>query len=193
MLLLFQQYLLPFNNSTQFIIFSMRIFPGLLFGKDHAYGNPMTGSGHEDSVNKLTTADLKKYYDTWMKPNNSTLIVVGDTTLAELAPKLEKLFRNWKSGEVPKKNIATLERSAAQPGVYLIDRPGSIQSIIFAGEIAPPKNNPDEIAIETMNNILGGSFTSRINMNLREDKHWSYSEIFIAQFFFGLFLLGKAV
>jgi len=58
--------------------------------------------------------------------------------------------------------------------VYLMDRPGSIQSMIFAGELAPPKANPQEIAIETMNNILGGTFTSRLNMNLREDKHWSY-------------------
>ena len=162
------------REKTEPSAMAMRIFPGLLFGKDHAYGNPMTGSGTEDTVSQLTTADLKKYYDTWMKPNNATLVVVGDTTLAELAPKLEKLFRNWKAGEVPKKNIATLDRTAAKPGVYLIDRPGSIQSIIFAGELAVPKNNPDEIAIETMNNILGGSFTSRINMNLREDKHWSY-------------------
>ena len=153
---------------------ALRVFPALLFGKKHAYGNPMTGSGTEGSVSKLNTADLRKYYETWMKPNNATLIVVGDTTLDEIAPKLDKLFRNWKSGEVPKKNIAHLDKSAAAPGVYLIDRPGSIQSIIFAGELAPPKNNPEEIAIETMNNILGGTFTSRINMNLREDKHWSY-------------------
>jgi zinc protease len=153
---------------------AMRIFPTLLFGQGHAYGNPMTGSGTEASVAKLTTADLRKFYDTWMKPNNATLIVVGDTTLAEIAPKLEKLFRDWKPGDVPKKNIAKLDRSAAAPGVYLIDRPGSIQSIIFAGEIAPPLDPQTEVPIETMNNILGGQFTSRINMNLREDKHWSY-------------------
>jgi zinc protease len=153
---------------------ALRVFPTLLFGKDHAYGNPMTGSGTEASVLKLTTADLRKFYEAWMKPNNATLIVVGDTILGELAPRLDKLFQNWKRAEVPKKNIAKLAQSAAKPGVYLIDRPGSIQSIIFAGELAPPKNNPQEIAIETMNNILGGTFTSRINMNLREDKHWSY-------------------
>lgn len=153
---------------------ALRVFPGLLYGKEHAYGNPFTGSGTEASVAKLTTGDLRKFYETWVKPNNATLIAVGDTTLAELAPKLEKLFRDWKQGDVPKKNIATLTETASKPGIYLIDRPGSIQSIIFAGELAPPKNNPEEIAIETMNNILGGEFTSRINMNLREDKHWSY-------------------
>ena len=162
------------REKTEPTTMALRVFPTLLYGKDHAYGNPFTGSGTEASVSKTTTADLRKFYETWMKPNNATMVIVGDTTLAEIAPKLEKLLRNWKQGEVPKKNISTLAQSAAKPGVYLIDRPGSIQSIIFAGELAPPKNNPDEIAIETMNNILGGTFTSRINMNLREDKHWSY-------------------
>jgi zinc protease len=162
------------REKTEPTTMALRVFPTLLYGKEHAYGNPFTGSGTEASVSKLTTADLRKFYDTWFKPNNSTMVIVGDTTLAEITPKLEKLLRNWKQGEVPKKNISPLAQSAARPGVYLIDRPGSIQSIIFAGELAPPKNNPDEIAIETMNNILGGTFTSRINMNLREDKHWSY-------------------
>ncbi len=162
------------REKTEPNAMAMRVFPTLLFGKSHAYGNPLTGSGTEESVNKLTTADLKKFYETWMKPNNAIMIVVGDTTLAEIAPKLEKHFQGWKRGDVPKKNIAKLDRSAAQPGVYLIDRPGSIQSIIFAGEIAPPLDQKTEVAIETMNNILGGTFTSRINMNLREDKHWSY-------------------
>jgi zinc protease len=153
---------------------ALRVFPGLLYGKEHAYGNPFTGSGTEESVRAMTTADLRKFYDTWMKPNNATMVVVGDTTLAEIAPKIEKLFRDWKKAEVPQKNVARLDKSAAKAGVYIIDRPGSVQSIIFAGELAPPKNNPDEIAIETMNSVLGGTFTSRINMNLREDKHWSY-------------------
>ncbi len=114
-----------------------------------------------------------KFHDTWFKPNHATLIVVGDTTLAELTPKLEKLFDGWKRGDVPAKNIGKVEYRP-KPVVYLLDRPGALQSVILAGEIAPPRNNPDEIAIETMNNILGGNFGARINMNLREDKHWSY-------------------
>ncbi|MDZ7343530.1 MAG: insulinase family protein, partial [candidate division KSB1 bacterium] len=152
---------------------ALRVFPKLLYGKDHAYGNPLTGSGTEESVAKLSRADLIKFHQTWMKPNNATLIVVGATTLNELTPKLEKLFTSWKKGEVPKKNVGTVAQQP-KPVVYLIDRPGSIQSIIFAGHVAPPKANPDEIAIEIMNNILGSDFTSRVNMNLREDKHWSY-------------------
>ncbi len=151
----------------------IRVFPGLLYGANHAYGSSLTGSGTEASVSKLTREDLVKFHDTWFKPNHATLIVVGDTTLAELRPKLEKLLDGWKRGDVPAKNIAKVE-DQPKPVVYLLDRPGAAQSVILAGEIAPPRNNPDEIAIETMNNILGGNFGARINMNLREDKHWSY-------------------
>jgi zinc protease len=152
---------------------ALRVFPGLLYGPGHAYGNPLTGSGTEASVSKLTREDLVKFHDTWFKPNDATLIVVGDTTLSELTPKLEKLFDGWKSGSVPTKNIGTVEYRP-KPVVYILDRPGALQSLILAGEIGPPKNNPDEVAIETMNNIVGGNFGARINMNLREDKHWSY-------------------
>jgi zinc protease len=152
---------------------ALRVFPGLLYGRNHAYGNPLTGSGTPDSVSKLTRADLRKFHDTWFKANNATLIVVGDTTLATITPKLEKLLGTWKSGSVPSKNISAVEHQK-KSSVYLIDRPGSIQTVILAGHVGLPKANPDEISIETMNVVLGGAFTSRINMNLREDKHWAY-------------------
>ncbi len=152
---------------------ALRVFPKLLYGAGHAYGNPLTGSGTEESVGRLTREDLLKFHQTWFKPNNATLVVVGATSLAEITPKLEKLFANWKAGEVPRKNVSEVAHQA-KPVVYLIDRPGSQQSVIFAGHVTFPKSNPDEIAIETMNNVLGGDFTSRVNMNLREDKHWSY-------------------
>ena len=151
----------------------MRVIPGLLYGAQHAYGNPLTGSGTEAGVSKLTRNDLVKFHETWFKPNHATLIVAGDTTLGELTPKLEKLFDGWKQGDIPAKNIGVVEYRP-KPVVYLLDRPGALQSVISAAEIAPPKNNPDEIAIEAMNDILGGNFGARINMNLREDKHWSY-------------------
>lgn len=159
-------------EKAQPVQMALRVFPKYLYGKEHAYGNPLTGSGTESTVSKLTRADVEKFHQTWFKANNATLVVVGDTTLSEIVPKLEKLFKGWQKGEVPKKNVSQV----AQPKstVYLMDRPGSLQSIIFAGHVAPPKANPDEIAIETANNILGGTFTSRVNMNLREDKHWSY-------------------
>ena len=160
-------------EKAQPVQMALRVFPQYLYGKNHAYGNPLTGSGTNGSVSKLTRADVEKFHQTWFKSNNATLVIVGGTTLAEITSKLEQLFRGWQKGEVPKKNVSQVAQQA-KPVVYLMDRPGSLQSIIFAGHVALPKANPDEIAIETMNNILGGTFTSRVNMNLREDKHWSY-------------------
>ncbi len=152
---------------------ALRVFPGLLYGKDHAYGNPLTGSGTEASVKKITRLDLVKFHQTWFKPNHAKLIVVGDITMEELAPKIEKLFKEWASGSIPAKNIQPVDQKPSSI-VYLIDRPGSMQSIIFCGHIMPQKANPDEINLLTLNNALGGMFISRINMNLREDKHWTY-------------------
>jgi zinc protease len=152
---------------------ALRVLPALLYGAGHPYGNPLTGSGTKESVAKLTREDLVKFHDTWLHPNNSTLIVVGDTTLTEVTPKLEKLFAGWKSGSVPAKNLKTVP-VASKSAVYLIDKPGALQSVIIAGVVAPPRANPQEIAIEAMNNSLGGMFGARLNMNLREDKHWSY-------------------
>jgi zinc protease len=152
---------------------ALRVLPGLLYGPNHPYSTPFTGSGTEASVARITRADAVRFHDTWFKPNNATLVVVGDTTMAEMKPRLDQLFANWKPGAVPAKNI-TRVNPPEKPLVYLIDRPGSVQSAIFVGELAPPKANPQETAIEVMNDILGGTFTSRLNMNLREDKHWSY-------------------
>jgi len=160
-----------------------RVFPGLLYGRDHAYGAPGTGSGTEVSVSAMTREQLASFHKTWFKPNNATLVVTGDITLEEIKPRLEKLFRNWKRGDAPKKNIATVA-DKTKPEVYIVDRPGSQHSILFAGFLTLPRANEQEEAIRLMNNILGGDFTSRINMNLREDKHWSYgahSEIWEAK------------
>jgi zinc protease len=156
----------------------LRVFPQLLYGKNHAYGNPLTGSGTESSVSSITNDDLVKFRNDWFKPNNATLVIVGDVTMAEIKPKLEKLFKDWKRGDVPVKNVTDVELNKNSV-VYIMDRPGSQQSIIFAGHVTPKRNPEDEIAIRTFNDILGGIFTSRINMNLREDKHWSYGSFSI--------------
>jgi len=139
----------------------------------HAYGAPASGNGTEASVSAIRRDDLVKFHQAWFKPNASTLIIVGDTTLAEITPKLERLFQGWKPGDIPKKNIATVA-PPSKPVIYLVDRPGSIQSMIMAGMLAPPTSTPDEIAIEALDQVLGATFISRINMNLREDKHWTY-------------------
>jgi zinc protease len=158
------------SNPSQM---ALRVLPKFVYGANHAYGNPATGSGSEESVSKLTRDDLVKFHAAWFKPNQATLVVVGATTMAEIQPKLEKLFKNWAPGEVLQKNIGTVEHQP-RPTIYLMDKPGAVQSAIFAAHVAPPKSDANDIAIETMNIILGGTFTSRINMNLREGKHWSY-------------------
>jgi zinc protease len=152
---------------------ALRVLPGLLYGHGHAYGNPLTGSGTATSVQKITREDLVKFHQTWFRPNNATLVVVGDTTLAEMTPRLEKLFASWKPGAVPAKNVSTVQR-AAKPVVYIVDKPGAEQSVILAGHVATPPNTPQEVATQAMNDDVGGTFSSRLNMNLREDKHWAY-------------------
>jgi zinc protease len=151
----------------------LRILPTLLYGKGHPYDESFVGTGTIETVSKMTRADLQKFHDTYYKPNNATLLVVGDTTLAEITPKLEKLFSSWKSGDVPAIKIPDVPQPEKDV-VYLIDRPGSGQSVIFGAQLAPPFNNPDQIPLSLVNDVFGGNFSSRINMNLREDKHWSY-------------------
>jgi zinc protease len=161
------------EKSSPFPI-ALRLLPGLIYGQGHAYANPLTGSGTEESVQAMQRGDLVAAHQTWFQPGNATLIVVGDTTLDEITPKLEARFRSWKkTKDVPKKNVAAVGHPETNT-LYLVDKPGAQQSVIVAGVAAPPSNNPHEIAIETMNNVLGGNFTSRLNLNLREDKHWSY-------------------
>ena len=152
---------------------ALRVLPRFLYGAGHAYALPLTGSGYSTSVEKLTRDDVSRWHATWFKPGNATLIVVGDTTLAEIRPKLEKAFAGWSGAEVPKKNVAPAE-PRTQDAIYVYDRPGALQSTILCGHTAPPRANPQEIQQQVLNTILGGQFTSRVNLNLREDKHWSY-------------------
>jgi zinc protease len=161
------------QEKTQPVGLALRIFPSLIYGEGHAYSMPLTGSGTEESVSRINRQSLVDYHETWFRPNNASVIVVGDTTMSEIKPLLEEFFDDWEPAETPTKNIADVSLSDTQK-VFLIDRPDSEQSIIFAGNLAPAVGVGNEIAIETMTEIIGGSFTSRINMNLREDKSWAY-------------------
>ena len=152
---------------------ALRVFPKLVYGPDHAYGAPLTGSGTEEAVSNLSRADLERFHERWIRPNNATLIVVGDITMDDLQVQLERVFSDWTAATVPAKNIDAVDHQQTSD-IYLIDRPGAQQSLILVGHIAPPKDYDSELAIQAMNTILGGSFSSRMNMNLREDKHWSY-------------------
>ncbi len=154
---------------------ALRNLGPLIFGAEHAYGIPLTGSGTEASVASLTREDLVEFHRTWIRPSNGTLFVVGDTTLDEILPLLDKAFGKWREDRraIPDKNLA--EVGLPERGrVMIIDKPGSPQSLILAGHVAPPTGAANNIAIEAMNDIIGGTFTARVNMNLREDKGWAY-------------------
>ena len=152
---------------------ALRVLPRFIYGTGHAYSVPLTGSGYAATVEKITRDDVVRWHEAWFKPGNATLIVVGDTTLAEIRPKLEAAFAAWKAGSAPKKTVSAVTPKATD-AVYVYDRPGALQSTILCGHAASPRANPQDIAQQVMNTMLGGQFTSRVNMNLREDKHWSY-------------------
>ena len=163
------------QEKNQPVQLALRNLPPLIYGEDHAYGIPFTGSGTEESIASLTRDDLEDWYRTWVRPSNGTLFVVGDTTMDEILPLLNKRFGKWKEDRraVPQKNLATVERPESGV-VYIIDKPGAPQSLILAGHVAPPTGADNNIAITTMNDVIGGQFTARVNMNLREDKGWAY-------------------
>ncbi|GAB3294050.1 M16 family metallopeptidase [Pseudidiomarina andamanensis] len=154
---------------------ALRILPGLIFGDNHAYGVPLTGSGTEQSITSLTRDDLISYRDTWLRPDNARLVIVGATTEAEIKPLLEEALGEWKAPATPKPTKQFTDVAMqTKPRVYIIDQPGTPQSTIFAGHLAPADDAPNAEVLDVANTILGGSFTSRVNMNLREDKGWSY-------------------
>jgi zinc protease len=154
-------------------LMALRVLPPLLYGPGHPYSLPLTGTGTQAAVARMTRADLVAYHDTWFRPNNATLLVVGDTTLAELKPLLERAFGGWQAGTLPAHDIAQVGQPAGTT-IYLIDRPGALQSDIVGAQLAPPRNTPDAVALNLLNDVFGGTFSSRLNMDLREDKHWSY-------------------
>jgi len=152
---------------------ALRILPKLIYGEGHAYSNPMSGTGTEESVTAINKNDIAKFHQTWLAPNGSTLIVVGDISVNELKSKLENKLGSWKQRQVPVKNIAAAPVPDKKK-IFVIDKADALQSIILAGQLAPTGQSNDWVNMDMMNRILGGEFTSRINMNLREDKHWSY-------------------
>ena len=154
---------------------ALRVLPPLLYGAGHPYGIPFTGSGTEAAIAGLQRADLQAYQQQWMRPENATVIVVGDTTLAEIVPVLNRQLGDWKGqGPAPAQVAVPEVARASRQRVYLIDQPGAVQANIIAGTLMPSTKDPNAVALELSNDVLGGSFTSRLNMNLRENKHWSY-------------------
>ncbi len=147
------------------------VYSRLIYGKDHPYGSSLSGS--ENSIKGLKREDVVNFYETYYRPNNAALIVVGDVDSKTLLPKLEKAFAGWKSSDVSA--VTTPEAAAFDAaGIYIVDKPGAAQSVISIGQVGVSRDNPDYIPLLVMNSILGGQFSARINMNLREDKGYTY-------------------
>ena len=163
------------QEKTQPTGVALRLLPPILYGKGNAYAIPFTGTGTEASIKSLTAADMRGFVHDYIRPDNMKILVAGDTTLDQIIPKLEEAFGDWHAPAtpVPQKNLAKVDYPAS-PHVYLVDRPGSQQSVIIAGLVSPSTKAPNQLEIGTMNGAFGGTFTSRLNMNLREDKHWAY-------------------
>ena len=145
----------------------------LLFGDGHAYSYRYTGAGSAGDLTSIERGSLIRFHKTWFKPGTATMIVVGDTTMDEVIPKLEKLFGVWEPGDAPEKVIDSVE-PPGKTAVYIIDRPGSPQSAVVAAKLLAPRSGANEHAIRLSNSIVGGQFTARINMNLREARGWTY-------------------
>jgi zinc protease len=161
------------QERAQAVAAAMRVLPGILYGASHAYGKPSSGSGTEKSVEPVTREDLARWHAQWFKPGSATVIVTGDTTMSKLMPALEQAFGAWAPGKAPAKNITSAARTAGGR-VYLIDKPDAPQSVILAAHLSEPGGQAEEHAIETVMQNFGGMATSRLNRNLRLDKHWSY-------------------
>ncbi len=147
------------------------MLPAILYGADHAYGKP--ASGTEKTMEAISIADVANWHAQWFKPGSATLVVTGDTTMAKVLPMLESSFGGWKAGSAPAKNVATVPRTAGKQ-VYLIDKPDAPQSTIIAAHISEASGQPEDLAMEPVMQNFGGMATSRMNRNLRLQKHWSY-------------------
>ena len=147
-------------------------FARVVFGPRHRYGTP--AMGNSASNGEMTVADMRGFHTSWYQPQHAHLIVVGDVTAAAVLPKLEKAFGGWKNGATTAKPVI---ETAAQHGprqIYLVDKPGAAQSQIRIGWVGVPRSTADYYPLDVLNTVLGGSFTSRLNQNLREQHGYSY-------------------
>jgi zinc protease len=163
------------NEMTQPSGMAFRALPGLLYGPNHPYGKPFSGTGDPAVVRALTRDELVRFHQSWIRPDNATLFVVSDTPLAQLVPMLESRFGNWRAPAIPRGTKAfNTALPAPRARIVLIDRPQSPQSFILAGQVIPAEGTQDLLNLSAANEALGGNFLSRINMELRERRGWSY-------------------
>ncbi len=152
------------------------VLPALIFGKDHPYAAPGTGTGDAAAVAKMTRADIANFHARWIRPENAQIFVVGETDLATLVPMLESRFGSWKGRTDVAAGVKDFSKPTppAQAKIFLVDRANSPQSVILGAQLLDAKGRDDLIAIKAANDVIGGSFLSRLNTDLRETKGWSY-------------------
>ncbi len=148
-----------------------RAFARVLYGDKHPYAFPTVGT--EKSLEKITRDDLVRFHAQHYLPNSSKIVVVGDITLEQAAAELEKRLGIWRKAKAPKAKAPAVPKDVGRR-VILIDKEGASQSVVRVGHVGVPRKHPDYAALLVMNDILGGSFTSRINLNLREKKGYTY-------------------
>jgi len=153
---------------------SRAIFP-LLYGDAHPYGVSASGRGDTDTVQAITRDDLVAYHSRWMVPGKAEIFVAGDVTMAEIKPLIDAHFGTWPQNRMasPQKDF-TVPVPPAKPGIYLIDRPQSPQSIILGGFVTQARGGDDLVPFYAANTVLGDDFLSRLNTDIREVKGWSY-------------------
>ena len=146
-------------------------YAAILYGTSHPYGHNLLGT--EASITGMTTGDVQSFYRTNFIPNNSTLIVVGDVTADQVEKKISALLGGWQRGTVSPFHFGDAPKAGATT-VYLIDKPGAAQSSFRIGAVGVPRSTRDYFALNVMNTILGGTFTSRLMQNLRETHGYTY-------------------
>ena len=161
------------QENSQPRLAAVKLMQQRLFGEGHPYAQPMTGTGTAASVSRLTREDLVGFHATHYRPNNAMVVVVGDITLAEARAHLDKALGKWKRGDVPAVSIPA-PKPVTGPRIALLDRPDAQQSMIVVGQLGPERASAEFLPFEVMNAALGGGFIARINMNLREDKGYTY-------------------
>lgn len=146
-----------------------RVWRKLMYGEQ--YAGRLT---NEEAYQAMTVGDLQGWYQQHIIPANASILVGGDITLEEVQPLLEARFQDWSAeGELPEQPTGTLP--AVDVGtIYLVDMPGAPQSVVRVGQAVGGRQDEDATALSMASMALGGQFTARINMNLREDKGWTY-------------------
>ena len=169
-------------------------FARLLFGPTHRYGTGAIGTAA--TLKAFTTADLKAFHAAAFQPGNATLIAVGDITADSVVPQLEKHFGSWRAGSTAARHAAVPNASQpAQRQITIVDMPGAEQSQVRIGWVGVARSTQDYFTLQVLNTILGGSFTSRLNQNLREEHGYSYgaSSRFDMRLSAGPFFAGAGV